>query len=126
MRYLYLTLVAVITLSGSAWADAIRQTKGDFYDAFRQLGVDLPTPNVYRTASGAPGPQYWQQRADFKIKMTLDEDNRRISATETITYTNGSPDTLRYIWLQLDQNRFADDSLQRRSETAKAAAGRTT
>ena len=125
MRYLYLTLVAIFTMSGTAWADAIRQTKGDFYDAFRQLDVDLPTANVYRTASGAPGPQYWQQRADFKIKMTLDEVNRRISASETITYTNGSPDTLRYIWLQLDQNRFADESLERRSETAKGAAGRT-
>ncbi len=62
MRYLYLTLLGIITLSGNAWADAIRQTKGDFYDAFRQLDVDLPTANVYRTASGAPGPQYWQQR----------------------------------------------------------------
>jgi hypothetical protein len=126
MRILSLTLVAILTLSGTAQADAIRQTKGDFYDAFRQLGVDLPTANVYRTASGAPGPQYWQQRADFKIKMTLDEENRRISASETITYTNASPDTLRYIWLQVDQNRFADDSLERRSETAKASAGRKT
>jgi len=126
MRILYLTLTAIITMSGTAQADAIRQTKGDFYDAFRQLGVDLPTANVYRTASGAPGPQYWQQRADFKIKMTLDEDNRRISASETITYTNASPDTLRYIWLQVDQNRFADESLERRSETAKASAGRKT
>lgn len=126
MRYLYLTLVAIITLSSTASADAIRQTKGDFYDAFRQLDVDLPTANVYRTASGAPGPQYWQQRADFKIKMTLDEANRRISASETITYTNASPDTLRYIWMQVDQNRFADDSLERRSETAKSAVGRKT
>ncbi|TDJ33520.1 MAG: aminopeptidase, partial [Gammaproteobacteria bacterium] len=126
MRYLYLTLVAIITINSPASADAIRQTKGDFYDAFRQLDVDLPTANVYRTASGAPGPQYWQQRADFKIKMTLDEENRRISAAETITYTNASPDTLRYLWMQVDQNRFADDSLERRSETAKSAAGRKT
>jgi len=126
MRYLYLALVAIMTVSGTASADAIRQTKGDFYDAFRQLDVDLPTANVYRTASGAPGPQYWQQRADFKIKMTLDEANRRISASETITYTNASPDSLRYIWMQVDQNRFADESLERRSETAKAAVGRKT
>ncbi|NOX70140.1 MAG: M1 family metallopeptidase [Gammaproteobacteria bacterium] len=126
MRYLYLALVAIITVSGTASADAIRQTKGDFYDAFRQLDVDLPTANVYRTASGAPGPQYWQQRADFKIKMTLDEANRRISASETITYTNASPDPLRYLWMQVDQNRFADESLERRSETAKAAVGRGT
>ena len=92
---------------------------------FRQLDVDLPTANVYRTASGAPGPQYWQQRADMQIKVTLDENTRRIIGSETINYTNRSPDTLRYIWLQLDQNRFADDSLERLSETAMDAAGRT-
>jgi len=126
MRYVYLTLTIFVVICGNARGDAIRQTKGDFYDAFRQLDVDLPTPNVYRTASGAPGPQYWQQRADMKIKVTLDEVNRRIKGSETITYTNRSPDTLRYVWLQLDQNRFADESLQRRSETAMAAAGRKT
>lgn len=126
MRFITLALVTLISISSTASADAIRQTKGDFYDAFRQLDVDLPTPNVYRTASGAPGPQYWQQRANFKIKMTLDETNRRITASETITYTNNSPDTLRYIWMQLDQNRFSDNSLQRLSETASDAAGRNT
>ncbi len=80
-------------------ADAIRQTKGDFYDAFRQLDVDLPTPNVYRTASGAPGDRYWQQKVDYKIKVDLDENARRISASQTIHYTNNSPDTLRYLWV---------------------------
>jgi len=124
MRYLCLALTALITVSGSVGADAIRQTKGDFRDAFRQLDVDLPTPNTYRTASGAPGSQYWQQRADYKIKVRLDETSRRISASETITYTNHSPDTLRYIWLQLDQNRFTENSLERLSETAKDAVGR--
>ncbi|MEM9026555.1 MAG: M1 family metallopeptidase [Verrucomicrobiota bacterium] len=98
-------------------ADAIRQTKGDFYDAFRQLDVDLPTPNVYRTASGAPGVDYWQQRVDYDIKVALDEKLRRIEASETITYTNNSPDTLRYLWLQLDQNRFRDDSAARTTST---------
>lgn len=99
-------------------ADAIRQTKSDHYDAFRQLDVDLPTPNVYRTASGAPGDQYWQQEADHRIKVRLDEDNRSISASESIRYTNNSPDTLRYLWMQLDQNRFRDDSAARLTETA--------
>jgi hypothetical protein len=125
MRLVLLTLIALVTTSGTASGDAIRQTKGEYYDAFRQLDVDLPTANVYRTASGAPGPQYWQQRADMKIKVTLDEKTRRINGSETINYTNRSPDTLRYIWLQLDQNRFADDSLERLSETAMDAAGRT-
>jgi hypothetical protein len=113
MRLVLLTLIALVTTSGTASGDAIRQTKGEYYDAFRQLDVDLPTANVYRTASGAPGPQYWQQRADMQIKVTLDEKTRRINGSETINYTNRSPDTLRYIWLQLDQNRFADDSLER-------------
>ncbi len=126
MRYLLLLLTVLITLSGSVGADAIRQTKGDFRDAFRQLDVDLPTANVYRTASGAPGAQYWQQRADYKIKVHLDETRRRISASETITYTNHSPDSLRYIWLQMDQNRFADNSLDRMTETAMDAVGRKT
>ena len=126
MRILLLLVTVLVTISGNVGADAIRQTKGDFYDAFRQLDVDLPTANVYRTASGAPGSQYWQQRADYRIKVHLDETRRRISASETITYTNRSPDTLRYIWLQLDQNRFADNSLERLTETAKDTVGRKT
>ncbi|MEM9287686.1 MAG: M1 family metallopeptidase [Pseudomonadota bacterium] len=92
--------------------------------AFEQLGQAIPTPNVYRTASGAPGPQYWQQRADYKIDVTLDENAKRISAKEVIQYQNNSPDTLRYLWVQLDQNRFRNDSLARRSETAATAGTR--
>ena len=122
----YLFALTLLFVSYLASADAIRQTKGEFYDAFRQLDVDLPTPNVYRTASGAPGAQYWQQRADYKISVTLDEQARRLSGSETITYTNNSPEPLRYIWLQLDQNRFAKESLERRSVTAMDAAGRAT
>lgn len=64
----------------------------------------LPTPNSYRTASGAPGKAYWQQRADYKIKATLDEKNNTISGDETITYYNNSPDDLSYLWVQLEQN----------------------
>ncbi|MEO1014116.1 MAG: M1 family metallopeptidase [Pseudomonadota bacterium] len=92
--------------------------------AFEQLGQELPTPNVYRTASGAPGAQYWQQNADYSINVTLNEPDRRISAEETITYANNSPDALRYLWVQLDQNRFRNDSLARRSEVAAAAGTR--
>jgi len=115
---LHLLLIPVLLGSNPAQADALHQTKGDSFDSFRQLGVDLPTANVYRTASGAPGAQYWQQRADYKIEVVLDEKSRRIEATESIVYTNNSPDMLRYIWLQLDQNRFAEESLGRLSETA--------
>ncbi|MEX2963701.1 M1 family metallopeptidase [Microbulbifer sp. TYP-18] len=79
-------------------------------DSFRQLNELLPTPNAYRTASGAPGHAYWQQQADYDIKVSLDDDKQLITASETITYTNNSPDTLRYLWLQLDQNRFKPNS----------------
>ena len=111
-------LAAVLVVAGAASADAIRQTKVEHYDAFRQLDVDLPTPNVYRTASGAPGERYWQQEADHQIKVTLYESNQSISASQTIRYTNHSPDTLRYLWIQLDQNRFRDDSAARLTQTA--------
>jgi hypothetical protein len=71
---------------------------------FEQLGTILPTPNEYRTASGAPGPKYWQQRADYNIKCELDEANLKLIGSETVTYFNNSPDALTYIWLQLDEN----------------------
>ena len=86
------------------------QSKTNPVDKFKQLGEDLPTPNEYRTASGAPGHRYWQQRADYVIDVELDDANQRIIGKETITYKNLSPDTLNYVWLQLDQNIFAKDS----------------
>jgi hypothetical protein len=118
MRYRILLLAAALLAVDTAHADAIRQTKGDYYDAFRQLDVDLPTPNVYRTASGAPGENYWQQEASHNIEVALDEQNHRIDASQTIRYTNNSPHTLSYIWLQLDQNRHRDVSAARLTETA--------
>ncbi len=77
---------------------------------FEQLDQTLPTPNEYRTGSGSPGPKYWQQQADYDIVAELNDDNQSISGSETITYTNNSPDVLKYLWLQLDQNLFAKDS----------------
>ncbi|MBC7454716.1 MAG: aminopeptidase, partial [Massilia sp.] len=81
-----------------------------FDDKFRQLDEVLPTGNAIRNAAGAPGHAYWQQRADYTIRATLDEAKRAISGSETITYHNNSPDTLTYLWLQLDQNVFRPDS----------------
>ncbi|GGD71120.1 M1 family metallopeptidase [Lacimicrobium alkaliphilum] len=104
-------------------ADAIRQSKGNFEDKFRQLDEVLPTANVYRNAAGEPGHQYWQQQVDYKINVTLDESRRRLQATQQIRYQNNSPDTLRYLWLQLDQNKFKPDSMAERS-TAFAGIGR--
>ena len=77
---------------------------------FKQLGEELPTPNVYRTASGAPGHQYFQQQADYDMEIILDDETQRIYGKETITYTNNSPDELRYLWVQLDQNMRAKNS----------------
>ena len=79
-------------------------------NVFRQLGTELPTPNTYRTASGAPGHEYWQQQVDYNMQLKLDDANQRLDGTETITYTNNSPDELRYLWVQLDQNVRAKDS----------------
>lgn len=74
---------------------------------FEQLGTILPTPNIYRTASGAPGQGYWQNRADYDISAYLDEDKRNLRASETVTYYNNSPDNLDYLWLQLDENQHS-------------------
>jgi len=77
---------------------------------FKQLSEILPTPNVYRTASGAPGHEYYQQKADYVINVQLDEKNHVITGDEIITYTNNSPDVLNYLWIQLDQNVRAKNS----------------
>jgi hypothetical protein len=77
---------------------------------FEQLGGILPTPNEYRSASGAPGPKYWQQRCDYDIKCELDEKNLRLTGSEVITYFNNSPDQLTYLWLQLDENEHSSSN----------------
>ena len=77
---------------------------------FAQLGEELPTPNEYRNAAGAPGHNYYQQKADYDIEVILDDKNQKITGEETITYTNNSPDNLEYLWIQLDQNVRALDS----------------
>ena len=77
---------------------------------FAQLDQLLPTPNEYRNAAGAPGHNYFQQKADYKIQVTIDDANQKIKGEETITYTNNSPDNLEYLWIQLDQNVRAKDS----------------
>jgi hypothetical protein len=79
-------------------------------DKFKQLGPELATPNEQRTASGAPGHAYWQQQADYNMKIRLDDNLQRVSGEEVITYHNNSPDVLYYLWLQLDQNNMAKNS----------------
>jgi hypothetical protein len=98
---MFLTVLTVM-------AQDIRNNPGSNHgNKFEQLGTILPTPNEYRTASGAPGTKYWQQRADYDIKATLDEKNLMLHGAETITYFNNSPDVLTYIWLQLDENEHS-------------------
>ena len=77
---------------------------------FRQLNQEFSSPNMFRTASGAPGPEYYQQQADYKIDIELDDFNKKIYGDEIITYTNNSPDQLDYLWVQLDQNIRSKDS----------------
>ena len=83
---------------------SVRAQENGNHNKFRQLTDQFATPNSYRTASGAPGPDYWQQRADYKIAVSLDDSLHQIHGAETITYTNNSPDRLDYLWMQLDQN----------------------
>ena len=90
----------------------------DHPDAFRQLDEILPTPNDQRLASGAPGPEYWQQKVDYDIKVTLDATNHVLLGTERITYHNQSPHPLEYLWVQIDQNRFRRDSIGNRAAEA--------
>ena len=92
-----------------------------FEDKFRQLGEILPTPNAYRNAAGQPGRDYWQQKVDYAIEVALDEEQQRLSGTQTVTYHNNSPDALTFLWLHLDQNRFRDDSIAELSRTFDAS-----
>ncbi len=118
-----LSVVFAVAMSASANASAVKQTKGDFEDKFRQLDEILPTPNVYRAATGEPGEQYWQQKVDYKIQVALNEEKRRLDAKQQITYKNNSPYTLKYLWLQLEQNKFKPDSIAE-AGTSFAGIGR--
>jgi hypothetical protein len=93
-------------IGGTAVAQNIQNNPASNHgNKFEQLGTILPSPNEYRSASGAPGPKYWQQKADYDIAATLDEKNLTLFGEETITYHNNSPDALNYLWLQLDENQ---------------------
>ena len=86
---------------------------------FAQLDQELPTANEFRTASGAPGNHYYQQKADYKMNITIDDETQKLSGIETITYTNNSPDQLNYLWLQLDQNIYSENSETKLIEVEK-------
>ena len=107
MAIVILTLALTDAASAQSWNGGKKQAPPD---KFRQLEELLPTPNTYRTASGAPGVDYWQQRADYVISVEIDDDAKTLTGQETITYHNNSPDRLSYLWVQLEQNIFAKDS----------------
>ena len=111
---LSLLLIAVITVFAQQAPPAQQKWQGKF----EQLDQMLPTPNSYRSSSGAPGVDYWQQRADYLINVELNDENQSITGSETITYFNNAPEDLKYLWLQLDQNINAEGSM-----TKKAAGG---
>src|SRR5688572_30431536 len=121
-RILIIVFALAVQLS---WAQEVQQK---WQGKFEQLDQTLPTPNEYRTGSGAPGPKYWQQKADYVISVELNDDNQSITGTETITYTNNSPDVLKYLWMQLDQNVLADDNTLKATNTGSvkdSAAAKT-
>src|SRR5437870_5903243 len=101
-------LIILFSLAFCVTAQDIKNNPGSNHgNRFEQLGTILSTPNEYRTASGAPGPKYWQQKCDYDIKCTLDETNLKLSGSEKITYYNKSPDVITYLWLQLDENQHS-------------------
>ena len=116
-RLVKLSLLIIISLPTFA------QTAFNANGRFEQLESTLPTPNSYRTASGSPGKDYWQQRADYDIKVELDDINKKITGTETITYFNNSPDELPYLWIQLDQNVFEKNAASKTGDTGEIKTG---
>ncbi len=109
MRKICLLMLVSLMFHGLTQAQDIRNNaKSNHGNRFEQLGTILPTPNEQRTASGAPGNKYWQQKADYDIQCILDEDKQRLTGSETISYYNNSPDVLTYLWFQLDENQHSN------------------
>ncbi|HAT65816.1 MAG TPA: aminopeptidase, partial [Flavobacteriaceae bacterium] len=112
----YIFLVIVFLVAGTSFAQDTSEKKeerkpGHYNNnRFKQLYEEFSTPNMYRSPNGAPGPNYYQQQADYVMNLELDDKNSRLYGEETITYTNNSPDALEYLWVQLDQNVRARDS----------------
>ena len=98
MKKILLGLAAIFSLQFAVAQDNQWQGK------FEQLGTNLPTPNEYRTGSGAPGAAYWQQKADYDMEIEINDEDQRLTGKESITYYNNSPDVLKYLWVQLAQN----------------------
>lgn len=111
IKFCFLTVVLVSISVFAQEQEKTERKQGHLNtNKFKQLYDEFSTPNMYRAASGAPGVAYYQQQADYKMDIVLDDKNAKLSGYETITYTNNSPDALKYLWVQLDQNKRAKDS----------------
>ncbi len=112
IKYCFASLLFLFAATLSAQEEAEKEKEPGHYNQskFKQLYEEFATPNTYRSASGAPGPDYYQQQADYQMTIELDDKNAKIYGEETITYTNNSPDDLEFLWVQLDQNVRAKDS----------------
>jgi len=106
----FLMLFAAVAFAQAQETEVTKEGGHTNQSKFRQLYQEFATPNSYRSASGAPGPNYYQQQADYKMDITLDDKNAKIYGEETITYTNNSPDVLEFLWVQLDQNVRTKDT----------------
>jgi len=104
----FISCLMALVISVAVSAQNTQNNPGSNHgNKFEQMGNIFPSPNEYRTASGAPGPKYWQQRCDYDIKCELDEKNQKLTGSETVTYFNNSPNELVFLWLQLDENQHS-------------------
>jgi hypothetical protein len=128
MKRPILSFFPMIVFCAFVLAQNIQNNPGSNHGSkFEQLGSIMPSPNEYRTASGAPGPKYWQQQVDYDIKCELDEENLKLTGWEIITYHNNSPDVLTYLWLQLDENQHSsvnNANYQNSNDTLRQATDR--
>ncbi len=115
-KLILLSTFLTLTVNFGSFAQEVKseekKRESGHYDEnkFRQMYTEMATPNMYRTASGAPGPAYYQQKADYKMNLELDDKNKKLYGSETITYHNNAPESLEYLWVQLDQNIERPDS----------------
>ncbi|MGO4819264.1 M1 family metallopeptidase [Flavobacterium sp. W22_SRS_FP1] len=121
MKKIILFFILPVALFAQEKTTTVTSKQQGSYDTnkFSQMYDLLATPNMFRTASGAPGPAYYQQQADYKIDIELDDKKAKLSGSETITYYNNSPDSLEYLWIQLDQNQASEDSESPLAESDK-------
>ena len=113
IRFIAVIILFVLTMT------AFAQNKSPWQGKFEQIDDLLPTPNTYRTGSGAPGGSYWQQRADYVIEAEVNDKTQVLTGHETITYHNNAPESLRFLWMQLDQNIFAPGNLTSKTQTGQ-------